>query len=417
MKAYNKSWVALGAAFLFAGVTGMAACGDDGGSGDDDDDDDDDDVTIDAAPDVDAPPEVDAAIDASTACVVPTIGVQDVAPAPFSPPGPNYANWRAPIAEDLSGAGGENYIQWEFYAGFGKDSFVGTFDLASETDGNYATCATCIQVLSLDADGAISKRFFQSGGSITLSADPLVDKRMIGSVNGLSLVEVTVDPETFESTPVDGGACIAVGDLDLDADHIPNTWTCNLDQYGDGVTCDCDCGAPDPDCDIVDAPVAGCKKGQICTAGVCEVPPLPPANDTCASADAIALASPTIGTTLGAASDTNLGLEVCTGFSQAGGDVMYALTLDAPINLTITLGDLTFDGSISILGPGDATVCDGTVACPAGAGADDHANDGQPETFNFAAVAGTYYLVVDSFSTDAGGTFTLTVTETPPTAL
>lgn len=137
------------------------------------------------------------------------------------------------------------------------------------------------------------------------------------------------------------------------------------------------------------------------------------ANDTCQTAVALTVGTPVNGTTGGATSNYNAGLEAatCTGFSQKGRDVAYKATLTAGTQYTFTLTNVTpeFDPSISIVGPGAATVCDAaTITCDAGADAN---TAGMGETVTYTpTTTGTYYVIVDSFDDTFGGSFTLTAT-------
>lgn len=424
--------------------------------------------------------------------------------------------WSGPVATDLGGTG-DTRISFEFYSGL--DALTGPIDLAAGNQANYQTCAACVRMVTFNAAGdEIEKEYFQSGGTITLTEDPFTNQHMIGSATNLSLIEVTIDrsescDETcYQSTPVDGGVCLSLGNLTLDADKVPPEWTCAKTEYEDGTTCNCACGAHDPDCDIEDAPVAGCTGAQICGAedtciDVCDVlstPPVgcptgtcgfntaeqdicytdatlvdpavlggtcasatplfcgvvntvatgicdgferddlgcreacdatadcdagqvcsaiigtkglcvtPPANDTCETAEVITIGTPIDGNTGGTTSNYDDGLEAmtCTSFSQPGGDVAYQVALTAGQVITVTLSNVSpnFDPSVALLGPGTAAaVCNASpVACLKGA---DENLSGDGETFTFTATtAGTYFVIVDTFSTTQGGKFTLNVT-------
>lgn len=128
-------------------------------------------------------------------------------------------------------------------------------------------------------------------------------------------------------------------------------------------------------------------------------PALSPANDTCQTADTLTLGTQVNGTTVGASSNYDSGLETCTGFAQPGADVAYKVTLFAgqPITVTLSAPSATFDPSISLLGPGSAAaVCDAVpLTCLAGA---DAAGFGAGESLVFTPTStGTYYLIVDSY--------------------
>lgn len=467
-------------------ITFAAACGDDGGGGMPD-------ANVDDDPDAEVAP----------VCLDAAFGAQDNLDFTVD----TFAAWGGPVTANL-GDGGDVVFQIEFYGDI-ETSLVGTFDLAQGNQANYMTCAICFRVFSADSTGALARQFYQSGGSVTLTADPLTGV-MTGSVTGLQLVEVTVDGGTFESTPVDGGDCLDHDALTLDADLIPSAWTCADAAYDDGANCDCACGAEDPDCDIAAAPVVGCNAGDVCiaaectatcdvlatppegcTAGTCgffdadtdvcytdpalidaaaidaacatgtfcavsstvalgvcdtfvngdnvcreacdatgdcdaleECAPIggiapkgvcitPPTNDTCGTAAAIVVGTPVNGSTGGGTADYNAGLEgaACTGFAQPGADVAYQLVVATAGNITVTLSNVSdnFDPAIALLGPGAATICDADPIATCVAGADDGLS-GDGETFTFAATAGTYYILVDTFSATGTGSFTLSVT-------
>ena len=238
---------------------------------------------------------------------------------------------------------------------------------------------------------------------------------MTGTITNLALVEATIDPTTFTSTLVAGGKCLAVGNITLDHTMVPNAWTCAAAAYNDGTTCDCMCGIPDPDCGIAAAPITGCTTGQVCTAaGMCATPP---SNDTCQTATALTVGTPTTGTTVGAANNYSTGLDAatCTNVTQDGADVAYSVTLTAGTSYTFTLSnvDATFDPSLSLVGPGLPALCDvSPIGCLVGA---DVNTEGMGETFQYTPTAtGTYYVIVDSFYGAAegaeSGAFTVEVT-------
>jgi hypothetical protein len=307
------------------------------------------------------------------------------------------------------GDGNVLHYQFEFYGGI-EPSLAGTFDLSAGNQSNYMTCGVCVHAFTRDAGGAVVKEFFQSAGSVTLSEDPFTNQHMVGTVTGLKLQEVTIDQSTYLSTPVAGGSCTSYADLTVNADNVPAAWTCTHNKYNDGTTCDCMCGTPDPDCNLAAPTVAGCTGAQACFNDMCVNPP---ANDTCALATPITLGTPVAGTTIGAGKNYDAGLEgaACTNAMQPGSDVAYSINLTAAQMITVTLSglDTGYDGSVALVGPGAATVCDANpiTTCVAGA---DMAAEGMDETFMYTVpTTGTYYLIVDSFYPYEAGAFTLTV--------
>lgn len=133
----------------------------------------------------------------------------------------------------------------------------------------------------------------------------------------------------------------------------------------------------------------------ILTASAAAPPPPPPANDTCDGAIAIGYGAFSIDTDLtSATNDYSPGSGGCTGYSANGYDVVYSLNMAAGdiFSVTMTAG---FDDSIYLI-----TDCaDPVTSCVAG---DDAYPDGSNFTFT-ADAAGTYYLIVDAYSTTGNG--------------
>jgi len=313
-----------------------------------------------------------------------------------------------PVTGELGDGFALNYLV-ELYDGI-EPSLAGTFDLHAGNQANYSSCAVCVLALAEDANGDVAKVYFQSAGSVTLTEDPFTNQRIVGSITGLQLEEVTIDQQSAASTPVPGGKCASLPDNNVDHDRVPNAWTCAHADYDTATNCNCMCGTPDPDCLSDTAAVMGCTTGQACFNDACVAAP---ANDTCALATPLVIGTPVNGSTAGAKHNYDMGLETtgCTGYEQPGPDVVYSVALTANQAITVTLSNLaaTYDGSIALVGPGAATICDATtIACVAGK---DNGLDGANETFSYTATtAGTYFIIVDSWAPDVGGTFTLNVT-------
>jgi len=102
-------------------------------------------------------------------------------------------------------------ISFEFYKTGGIPE-LGNFSLTTNVNDNYATCEQCILILQDFVAGEPTKTFFQSSGNLIVSGDaaPGVADQLTLIWSNLTLVEVTIDPNTFESTPVLGGACYDV---------------------------------------------------------------------------------------------------------------------------------------------------------------------------------------------------------------
>jgi hypothetical protein len=137
----------------------------------------------------------------------------------------------------------------------------------------------------------------------------------------------------------------------------------------------------------------------------CVAPQPPPPNDNCAGAIPLQCSNVNIsGTTAFATHDYTpfaSGLGGCTGFTAFGRDIVYYINAGAGDGLDLLYTN-TADGSIYVIT--DCTNPTGT--CVAGA---DATLTGQPEhlLYTFPST-GVYYLILDSFGTNTGGTFTLT---------
>jgi hypothetical protein len=84
---------------------------------------------------------------------------------------------------------------------------TGTFDLASNGDENYKTCNHCILLLQDATAGGVGKVFFQSAGSMTITAtDPSNPTTSTGSITNVTMIEVTIAMD-YTSTPVPNGEC------------------------------------------------------------------------------------------------------------------------------------------------------------------------------------------------------------------
>lgn len=89
------------------------------------------------------------------------------------------------------------------------DGSPGTFDLSAGDDANYATCAHCVLLYrDIDPDAGPAKTFFQTAGALTYVDTAAESQTELDvQISGLRLVEVTIDPGTFVSTPVPDGEC------------------------------------------------------------------------------------------------------------------------------------------------------------------------------------------------------------------
>jgi hypothetical protein len=182
------------------------------------------------------------------------------------------------------GAADPDSLNLQFYPTDMTTSWSGSIDLASAENANYQTCSTCVLVAQDTPDGAApAKLFFQTAGTVDLGTAMLSDQDMDvvpisdGSFTGLKLVEVTIDPDTFESTPVPGGACLELASAPITMPVPPAGWTCSAAYYDDDAGCDCNCGVIDEDCTDTTQTVYGCQAGQTCDATTATCAGLPTA--------------------------------------------------------------------------------------------------------------------------------------------
>ena len=91
-------------------------------------------------------------------------------------------------------------------------------------DGNnYEDCALCILlVMDCDGDYACDKVFFADEGSLDISQMDGGNKPFQATLNGAVFREVSIDPNTYRSTPVPGGEswCLDNFQIDLTTDLV-----------------------------------------------------------------------------------------------------------------------------------------------------------------------------------------------------
>ncbi len=131
------------------------------------------------------------------------------------------------------------------------------------------------------------------------------------------------------------------------------------------------------------------------------IPPPTPDGDVCETAFILPSGDlNVVGTTVGFSDDYSPGSGGCTGYGATGQDVVYVTNLEIGDELMVLMTtDTGWDDSIYLI-----TDCaDPVGSCVAG---DDAYPDGS--TFSYIATeAGTYYLIVDAYSSGVGG-YTIT---------
>ncbi len=108
-------------------------------------------------------------------------------------------------------------LQFEIYPGeqFGGATSAGTYDL---TGTNYATCGNCVLVRTQCSQASgCDKTFYADTGSLVIS-EWAEGGKFSGRLDGVTLKEVTIDSNTFQSTPVVGGQTWCLDGYTFDVD-------------------------------------------------------------------------------------------------------------------------------------------------------------------------------------------------------
>ncbi len=130
---------------------------------------------------------------------------------------------------------------------------VGTFALGQAEGASAATCVHCVLI---DQDVG-TRLYFPTRGSLHIEAGSRPFKGVfIAELTDVQLVEVLIDPTTGATAKVEGGGCVDLEALTVEARRIDD-WNCPSGFYGSDDGCDCGCGIPDPDC--ANATVSECE--------------------------------------------------------------------------------------------------------------------------------------------------------------
>ena len=112
-------------------------------------------------------------------------------------------------------------VYLEFYQNENYTVSAGTYDLGTEDNTNYKTCSECVRYLTdyVEAtdteNGHYNHIYFQKSGTLTI--DGVDDNGNIKGTIAAKLIEVTIDPDEFTSTPVEGGACFKIESATFDS--------------------------------------------------------------------------------------------------------------------------------------------------------------------------------------------------------
>jgi hypothetical protein len=135
---------------------------------------------------------------------------------------------------------------------------TGTFDLAAPPDHNYQTCDRCVLLYADFIDGAPTRYFFQASGTMQLdSVDSPPGPVSAATLTDIQLIEVTIDPTTYVSTPVPGGACLTLDTMTWDTTPV------------NGTPCQSAEECANPIAQVCDVDTATCADGQCDTATPC----------------------------------------------------------------------------------------------------------------------------------------------------
>ena len=113
----------------------------------------------------------------------------------------------------------------EGYGAYDGPTSTGTYALRPE-DGSYETCGLCI-ILRTGCNGDTCAKTFMPApgqGSLTLTELGVAGQKIVGTLDGVRLREVTIDANTFATTPVAGGEAQCLSGVAFEArlDAIEN---------------------------------------------------------------------------------------------------------------------------------------------------------------------------------------------------
>jgi hypothetical protein len=125
-------------------------------------------------------------------------------------------HWYGPLNQDAK----PDLATVELYSGAGAFQTgltTGTFQLTGD-ELNYATCSLCVLVwANVTTQGSqmqAAQQYLATGGSVTLTA---VSGRITGTLSNVTFRHVTIDQQTWQSTPAADGCQTQIGSLSFDA--------------------------------------------------------------------------------------------------------------------------------------------------------------------------------------------------------
>jgi hypothetical protein len=107
---------------------------------------------------------------------------------------------------------GSHFLSVEMWGDFVTGGITtGSHTLGTGDEANYETCAYCVLLVECgNADCTESpddRIFFPTAGDLQVDTLGAVGENLVGSLSNVEWVEVTIDPDTFVSTPVENGDC------------------------------------------------------------------------------------------------------------------------------------------------------------------------------------------------------------------
>lgn len=83
---------------------------------------------------------------------------------------------------------------------------TGTFDL-DDVQQSYATCGVCATLYEGVVGDTYNTTYFPTGGSVTITS---LSPKLTGSINDVPFQSVDINPDTFETVPLDDGCTTSV---------------------------------------------------------------------------------------------------------------------------------------------------------------------------------------------------------------
>lgn len=106
-------------------------------------------------------------------------------------------------------------LSLELYTGFGiftNGIKTGTFNLTGQ-ELNYATCGLCVLVY-VNASSSAPDPYMATGGTVTITS---LQPTLTGTLSNVTFTHVTIDQNSFQSTPVGDGCSSSIASVSISA--------------------------------------------------------------------------------------------------------------------------------------------------------------------------------------------------------